>query len=170
MIKGPSVLKHASRGMRLENHHSKKEQLSLDSAATHILEECRMVLPGIQALFGFQLIAVFNQGFAATLSETEQQMHFASIIFTVVAIGLVMAPAALHRRIDPLAVTERFIHTSSKLLLLSMLPLAISISMEVYLIGRVILFSTSLAMVFAVFVFIFFLIVWIALPFKEKHS
>jgi hypothetical protein len=31
-----------------------KEELSLDSAARHILEECRMVLPGIQALFGFQ--------------------------------------------------------------------------------------------------------------------
>jgi len=29
----------------------KKEAVKLDSAATHLLEECRMVLPGIQALF-----------------------------------------------------------------------------------------------------------------------
>jgi hypothetical protein len=49
-----------------------KEKVSLDSAATHILEECRMVLPGIQALFGFQLIAVFNEGFAEKLSSNEQ--------------------------------------------------------------------------------------------------
>lgn len=34
------------------------EKLPLSQAAQHLLEECRMVLPGIQALFGFQLIAV----------------------------------------------------------------------------------------------------------------
>jgi hypothetical protein len=32
----------------------------LDQEANHILEESRMVLPGIQALFGFQLIAIYN--------------------------------------------------------------------------------------------------------------
>lgn len=30
------------------------EALPLSEAVTHLLEECRMVLPGIQALFGFQ--------------------------------------------------------------------------------------------------------------------
>jgi hypothetical protein len=39
------------------------EKLSLEDALTHLLEECRMVLPGVQALFGFQLIAVFNRSF-----------------------------------------------------------------------------------------------------------
>jgi len=37
-----------------------KEELPLRLAAEYLIEECRMVLPGIQALFGFQLIAVFN--------------------------------------------------------------------------------------------------------------
>jgi hypothetical protein len=36
------------------------EELTLTDAAGRLLDECRMVLPGIQALFGFQLIAVFN--------------------------------------------------------------------------------------------------------------
>jgi hypothetical protein len=31
-----------------------REPISLEAATGHILEECRMVLPGIQALFGFQ--------------------------------------------------------------------------------------------------------------------
>jgi len=104
-----------------------KEQLSLDSAARHILEECRMVLPGIQALFGFQLIAVFNQGFEEKLSTVQQQLHLASIILTVFAVGLVMTPAALHRQIDPLAVSRQFIEWSTILLLLSMFPLGLSI-------------------------------------------
>jgi hypothetical protein len=78
-----------------------------------------MVLPGIQALFGFQLIAVFNDGFAQKLSTVQQQIHFVSIVLTVIAIALVMTPAALHRQIDPLAVTRRFIRSSTILLILS---------------------------------------------------
>ena len=89
-----------------------------------------MVLPGIQALFGFQLIAVFNDGFAQKLSTIQQQIHFVSIVLTVIAIALVMTPAALHRQIDPLAVTRRFIRSSTILLILSMFPLAISICLE----------------------------------------
>jgi hypothetical protein len=34
-----------------------REQLTLQDAVKHVFEECRMVLPGIQALFGFQMIA-----------------------------------------------------------------------------------------------------------------
>ena len=30
-----------------------EQSLPLDAAASHLLDECRMVLPGIQALFGF---------------------------------------------------------------------------------------------------------------------
>ena len=61
----------------MEQNH--KENISLDRATTHILEECRMVLPGIQALFGFQLIAVFNPGFSEHLSTSEQHLHLLSV-------------------------------------------------------------------------------------------
>ena len=72
----------------------KKEKVSLDSAAKHILEECRMVLPGIQALFGFQLIAVFNERFDGKLSGPQQDLHFAAIALVTLAVAIVMAPAA----------------------------------------------------------------------------
>jgi hypothetical protein len=76
----------------------KKEALKLDSAASHLLEECRMVLPGIQALFGFQLIAVFNQGFDEKLTSGEQQLHFLALFLVALSAALVMAPAAIHRQ------------------------------------------------------------------------
>ena len=57
-----------------------------------------MVLPGIQALFGFQLIAVFNQGFGEKLSHGAQLVHLAALVLTVLATVLVMTPAALQRR------------------------------------------------------------------------
>jgi len=141
-----------------------KEELSLDSATRHILEECRMVLPGIQALFGFQLIAVFNQGFNEKLSTAQQQLHFVSIILTVCAVALVMTPAALHRQIDPLAVTRWFIDSSTMLLLLSMFPLGLSICLELYIIAQIITGLFWLSLLVAVAVLLLFFALWVMLP------
>jgi hypothetical protein len=76
-----------------------EETVPLKDAATFLLDECRMVLPGIQALFGFQLIAVFNERFVEDLTQLERYLHFAAIGLVAVAIALIMTPAALHRRI-----------------------------------------------------------------------
>jgi hypothetical protein len=127
-----------------------------------------MVLPGIQALFGFQLIAVFNDGFAQKLSTVQQQIHFVSIVLTVIAIALVMTPAALHRQIDPLAVTRRFIRSSTILLILSLFPLAISICLEIYLIAQIITRLYWLSLLTAAGLFLLFLSLWTVLPHIEK--
>src|SRR2546425_4628210 len=113
-VNGTSFLAMASRA---------KEMLSLSEAVTHLLEECRMVLPGIQALFGFQLIAVFNSTFRERLSSTEQIFHLGAIGLVAIAVALVMAPAALHRQTNSQAATQGFLTIASRLLLLSMFPL-----------------------------------------------
>src|SRR6186713_728150 len=104
-----------------------REELSLNDAATHVLEECRTVVPGMQALFGFQLIAVFSAGFREQLSSTERLIHLISIVLVTIAIALVMSPAALHRQTEPLSVSRRFISASSRLLMASLIPLAVGI-------------------------------------------
>src|SRR3954462_594518 len=105
----------------------KKEPIKLDAAAAHLLEECRMVLPGIQALFGFQLIAVFNDGFSRHLAPWQQELHLASTILVAVAIALVMAPASIHRHAERGMASDRFLRVGSRLLLAAMMPLGIGI-------------------------------------------
>ncbi|WP_281245888.1 DUF6328 family protein [Nitrosovibrio tenuis] len=85
------------------------EELPLSKAAELLLEECRMVLPGIQALFGFQLIAVFNDGFSQMLTSSEQNLHLFALSLTAIAIAFVMTPAAFHRQTGTKKVTEQFI-------------------------------------------------------------
>ena len=46
--------------MPSEYHTSSARLASLEEETRTTIEEARMVLPGIQAFFGFQLIAVFN--------------------------------------------------------------------------------------------------------------
>jgi uncharacterized protein DUF6328 len=147
---------------------ARREQVSLDSATTHILEECRMVLPGIQALFGFQLIAVFNDGFAEKLSSTQQILHLAAIVLVVVAVALVMTPAALHRQTQPQEVSDRFVWVASRLLLASMFPLALGLCLEVYVVVVVVAKSATLAALLAFLVALLFGLLWLALPRRER--
>jgi len=146
----------------------RKEEIKLDSAAGHLLEECRMVLPGIQALFGFQLIAVFNDGFGEKLSSGQQQLHFLALILVALSAALVMAPAAVHRQAQQRAVSERFIWLSSWLLLVSMFPLAIGLSLDVYLIGRIVFEAEAASVAFAAVLFVVLMVLWLALPRRER--
>ena len=162
-------------GTRIQNTEARtgaparEEQLSLDQAATHLLEECRMVLPGIQALFGFQMVAVFNQRFADDLSQAEQRLHLAAILLVVVAIILVMAPAAYHRQAEPRSISETFVHVSSRLLLWSMLPLAVGIGLDVFLVSRLVLNHVPTAVVIAALAMAATFTVWWVLP-RMAHS
>jgi hypothetical protein len=52
-----------SQPMPEEYHNSKARAAALEEKTRTTIEEARMVLPGVQALFGFQLIAVFNNSF-----------------------------------------------------------------------------------------------------------
>src|ERR1041385_2856475 len=104
-------------GLAKPQGSGRRQELSLDAAASHLIEECRMVIPGIQALFGFQLIAVFNQGFAEKLAEPVQRVHLVALTRPSLARALVMTPAAIHRIAEPESVSERFLWMASNLLL-----------------------------------------------------
>ena len=139
------------------------EKLPLSRAAQYLLEECRMVLPGMQALFGFQLIAVLNSTFADALTPGQQRVHLAALGLVAVAIALVMTPAAYHRQTGPEEVTESFIVLSTRLVLWSMFPLAIGLCLDFYLVGYVILRSDWMA-VPAFLLFVAFVCLWFVLP------
>jgi len=129
----------------------RKESLPLSKAAEYLLEECRMVLPGIQALF------------AQKLSTPEQQLHLLAIGLVAVAVALIMTPAAYHRQEGARVVTETFLRLSTRLLLWSMLPLAIGICLDFYLIARIILKGTLVPLL-AVLLFAVYAGLWFALP------
>ncbi|MDB6035794.1 MAG: hypothetical protein JWM16_6132 [Verrucomicrobiales bacterium] len=139
------------------------EKLPLSKSALYILEESRMVLPGIQALFGFQLIAVFNDGFDKKLGPGDQKWHLLAIALVVLSAGLIMTPAAYHRQTSPREVTEAFIRIATRFLLCGMLPLAMGVSIDFYLIAKIILHDAfSLPLALALFAILTAL--WFALP------
>ena len=143
---------------------NEREELSLNDAASHVLEECRTVVPGMQALFGFQLIAVFSSAFSEQLSSIERILHLIAIVLVTIAIALVMTPAALHNQTEPLAVSSRFIRISSRLLMASMAPLALGLCLDIYLVARVIVGTRGVAATVAASLLGVFIVLWLVLP------
>ena len=140
------------------------EILSLVDAASFLLDECRMVLPGIQALFGFQLVAVFNQSFSQRLTRGEQVLHLIALGFVALAVAIIMTPAAAHRQISAQTMSRAFLIASTRLLLWSMLPLALGICLDFFLVSRMILGRGPVATVLACALFAVFLSLWFLLP------
>ena len=140
------------------------ENLAPSKAAPLVVDEARMLLPGIQALFGFQLIAVFNQTFSEILTPFEQRIHLLAIALIVLTSIILITPAAYHRQMEIQDVTEDFIHLATKLILASMIPLSLSICLDFYLISRIILDSIDLPILLSVVMFFLFMIFWFGLP------
>jgi len=143
---------------------ARKEDLSLQEAANLLLEECRTILPGIQALFGFQLIAIFSAEFDEKLSFGEQVLHLGAIGLVVLAVVLIMTPAAYHRQTGPTKVDSAFIRVTSRAVLVAMVALMCGLTVDFYIVAAVILLQTKWAIFLAALLFVFIVILWFMFP------
>jgi len=130
---------------------------SLKDALQQTLEEARMVLPGVQALFGFQLIAVFSERF-------ERDLHLVAIALVTVAIALMMTPAAYHRQVDRRRASGDFLALASRLISGAMLPLAAGLALDIQIVARIVTGDLLLATALGVVVFAMFVLLWFVFP------
>ena len=139
------------------------EQNSLKDQMRNIIEEARMVLPGIQALFGFQTVAIFNQRFSE-LPSLAQDLHLLALAMVVVAIGLVMAPAAWHRMVEPHQVSLRTVRLSSRLICWALLPLALGLALDMFVVLCLVTSDYAASTAGAVATLALLLALWFLLP------
>lgn len=147
---------------------SSTDRDALDQEMRNIIEEARVVLPGLQALFGFQTIAVFNERFVQ-VPEYAKDCHLIGLGMVVVAIAMVMTPAVYHRMVGRDYVTQYMIDVSSNLIVGALLPLAVGLGLDIF---TVILTATdqprwSLAGAIAAFVILIGL--WFVFPLRERR-
>jgi hypothetical protein len=141
-----------------------EKTVQLDEAVKYALDEARMILPGIQALFGFQLVAVFNERFADIFDEPGQLLHLAALVCVALSCALAMTPAAFHRQNDHGKVSRHLLDISSLFIGAAMIPLMAAISIDVGLVTYVVTESTATSTALGVICAAVFAGLWIAFP------
>jgi hypothetical protein len=131
----------------------------IDHKIRHVLTETRMVLPGAQALLGFQFITMLMEGFDA-LPDQSKYIHIGCLLSTTLSIILLMTPAAYHRVVEEGEETEYFHRFASRLLLAAMVPLAWSVCGDFFIVLWKVTENLTLSISVAAFMLIVFYGLW----------
>ena len=133
-----------------------------DRNLTELMGELRVALPGVQVLFGFLLIAPFNAHFNQT-SAFERDLYFASLLLTLLASILLIAPTMVHRLEFRQGRKDYVVDAGNRLTIAGLTVLAVALTCAVTLITHY-LFGQTAAIVTAAAAALVFGAVWYLLP------
>jgi hypothetical protein len=105
----------------------KREDPPLHVKIDQMLTEARVILPGAQALLGFQLAIVLTESFAG-LTLGLKLLHGVSLGCVALAIILLMTPPAWHRIVYAGEEAPEFLRFGSMLVATATLPLALGLA------------------------------------------
>ncbi len=114
------------------------EMVSTKERITELLTEARIILPGVQALLGFQFASYLTQA-CEKLPPAAQAVNTGSLLLLVLAMILLMTPAPYHRLAERGEDTEHFERVAEKLVLAALPPLALGIAGDVYVVVQIVL-------------------------------
>jgi hypothetical protein len=101
----------------------------LSEKIDNVLAEARMVLPGAQALLGFQLAMMFVEDFDK-LEARIKYIHMGGLAAIGLSMVLLMTPAAYHRIVESGEDSESFHRLARRLVLAAMAFLALGIALD----------------------------------------
>jgi hypothetical protein len=139
------------------------EAVPLHTRIEQMLTEARVILPGAQALLGFQLIIAITQSFER-LNEAAKLLHVASLGLVTLAVILLMAPAAYHRIVYLGEDSEEFHRTGSIFVTAATLPLALGLSCDLYVVCQKIFSSPTIGLCIAAGAMTGFTALWYVYP------
>ena len=155
--------------MKQMKSRSGSEESDLDKKIKHVLTEVRVVLPGAQALLGFQFITFLMEGFNL-LPTASKYIHLASLAMVALSTILLITPAAYHRVVEEGENTAHFHRFASRMILMAMIPLALGVTGDFFVVVRKITGSVSLSAAAAGVMLLFFYGFWFGLMlYRKRH-
>jgi Family of unknown function (DUF6328) len=144
----------------MADRESKGERL--DRELMELLQELRVVLPGVQVLLAFLLTVPFQQRFAQ-LPGSMRNAFFASVVCATLATVLLIAPSAHHRLRWRARDKERLLRIGNKMAIGGTIFLGAAIVLALYVVTNV-LFTSDIALWTAAVAALVLVGVWYALP------
>ena len=118
----------------MSDNGEETEAERLDRELTELVQELRVLLPGVQVLFAFLLTVPFSIGFRS-VTGAERVLFFVALAATSVSAVLLIAPSARHRARFRDRDKEALIVSSNQLTLAATAFLAAAMVAVVILVG-----------------------------------
>ena len=155
-------------GHRVEENTEENREERTAREQIELLQELRIVIPGVQVLFAFLLTVPFNQGFTE-LNIVQRDVFFATLLCTAAATALLIAPSAHHRLLFRQGVREERLKMGNVLAILGLAFLVPAMVGVVYVITDLI-FSLTTALIVTVVMALSFLLLWFVLPLPYRGN
>jgi hypothetical protein len=134
-----------------------------------MLTEARVIIPGGQALLGFQFVCTLTRSFQE-LPLSVQYLHAAALCAVALAVLLLMTPAALHRLAFDGEDNANFFITGSRLVVSASIPLAAGIAADVAVVFFKVSDNMEIAAVAGAGTLCVLLGVWLAYPLWRRTA
>jgi hypothetical protein len=138
-----------------------------DRNLNELMGELRVALPGVQVLFAFLLVAPFNQRFG-TVSHFERRLYFATLLCTLLASILLIAPTVIHRVEFRQGEKGYVVQTANRLMIAGLSVFAVAMTSAVLLITHF-LFGAATAIITTAIVAVAFAMIWFAVPLRRQR-
>jgi hypothetical protein len=140
----------------------------IDVCIDRMLTEARVILPGVQALLGFQLSIALTTVFE-TLPSSSKTLHAIALGAICLAMILLMTPAAYHRLVGDGDHTEDVLRVGSRLVTAATVPLAVGLSLDAYVVIAHVAASPRLGIGAGLGTFVLVTALWLVFPVAMRH-
>jgi hypothetical protein len=153
---------------RVNKNTGEDQQERTSRELIELLQELRIVIPGVQVLFAFLLTVPFSQGFPR-LDALQRGVFFATLLCTAVATALLIAPSSHHRVLFRQGVREQRLKLGNLLAILGLVFLVPAMVGVVFVITDLI-FGLTAAVIVTLLMALSFSLLWFALPLRYRGN
>jgi MFS family permease len=132
-----------------------------------LLQELRVVIPGVQVLFAFLLAVPFSTQFDH-VDRFERVVFFIALLLAAVAVVLLLSPSIQHRILFRHDQKHYLVETGSRLVIAGMTALALSMTLSLVLVAHY-LYGIWAALIVGAGALGAYGAIWYAIPLERRH-
>jgi hypothetical protein len=139
----------------------------LDRQLGELLQELRVVLPGVQVLFAFLLTVPFTARFA-DITDTQRGVYVVVLLSTALATVLLMAPTALHRLRFRQHRKQQIVNLSHRFVICGGGVLGVAVSAAVFLVMDVV-YGRAAGLTAGLATLAVIVVMWVIVPLSGRR-
>src|SRR5215211_2977397 len=151
---------------RVEENTGEDHQERTAREVVELLQELRVILPGVQVLFAFLLTVPFAQRFGQ-LNGLQTGVFFATLLCTATATALLIAPSAHHRLLWRQGAREQRLELGNVLTIAGLIFLVPAMVGVVFVITAFI-FNLTAGVTVTALLTLSFVLLWFVLPLRYR--